>query len=192
MSDSLLPHGPQHVRPPCLSSTHRACSNSCPVSRGCHPTILSSVFPFSSCFQSLRSFPMSQFFTSGGQSIGDLASASLLPMNIQDWYLLGLTGLISLQSKGLSRVFSNSAVQKHQFHIQHLHRIPVIDHLLTENFISNTTSLPPYHWFHLVSSISVNALPILLTVQYKGYFYHAPCSNTWPSPNASSFKKCPD
>ena len=119
MSDSLLPHGLQHVRPPCLSSTHRACSNSCPVSRGCHPTILSSVFPFSSCFQSLRSFPMSQFFTSGGQSIGDLASASLLPMNIQDWYLLGLTGLISLQSKGLSRVFSNSAVQKHQFHIQH-------------------------------------------------------------------------
>ena len=113
---TLLPHGLQHVRLPCSSPTHRVRSNSCPLSQRCHPTILSSVFPFSSCFQSLRSFPMSQFFTSGGQSIGDLASALLLTMNIQDWCPLGLTCLISLQSKGLSRVFSNSTVQKHQFH----------------------------------------------------------------------------
>ena len=96
----------------------RACSNSCPSSQWCHPTISSSFVLFSSCFQSFPasgSFPMSQFFASGGQSIGVSASASVLPMNIQDWFPLGLTGLISLQSKGLSRVFSNTTVQKHQF-----------------------------------------------------------------------------
>ena len=94
------------------------CSNSCPSSRGCHPTILSSVIPFSSCLQSFPasgSFPMSQFFTSGGQSIGVSVSASVPPMNIQDWFPLGWIGWISLQSKGLSRVFSNTTVQKHQF-----------------------------------------------------------------------------
>ena len=94
------------------------CSNSCPPSLGCHLTISSSVIPFSSCLQSFPasgSFPMSQFFTSGGQSIGVSASASVLPMNIQDWFPLGWTGRISLQSKGLSRVFSNTTVQKHQF-----------------------------------------------------------------------------
>ena len=103
---------------PCPSPSPVACSNSCPLSRWCFPTISSSVIPFSSCLQSFPesgSFPMSQFFTSGGQSIGVSASTSLLPMNIQDWFPLGLTGWLSLQSKGFSRVFSNTTVQKHQF-----------------------------------------------------------------------------
>ena len=117
MSDSLQFHGPQHARLPCRSPTPRVCSNSSPSSQECHLTISSSVIPFS-CLQSFsasRSFQMSQFFTSGGQSIGVSASASILPMNIQDWFPLGWTGWISLQSKGLSRVFSNTTVQKHQF-----------------------------------------------------------------------------
>ena len=107
VSDSLQPHWLQDVRPPCPSQTPRAFSNSCPSSRWCHPTISSSVVPFSSCLQSFPasgSFSMSQFLTSGGQSIGVSASVSVLPMNIQDWFPLGLTGWISLQSKGLSRV----------------------------------------------------------------------------------------
>ena len=111
-------HGLQHARLPCPSPTSGACSNSCPSSQWCHLTISSSIVSFSSCLQSFSasgSFPMSQFFTSGGQSIGISASASVLPMNIQDWFLLGFTGLISLQSKELSRVFSNLTVQKHQF-----------------------------------------------------------------------------
>ena len=118
LSNSLWPHGLQHARVLCPSPTPRACSNSCPSSQWCRPTILSSVIPFSSCFQSFPasgSFPMSQFFASGGQSIRASASASVLPMNIQDWFLWGLTGWISLQSKGLSRVFSNTTVQKHPF-----------------------------------------------------------------------------
>ena len=118
MSDSLQSHGLQHTRPPCPSPTPRACSNSCPLSRWCPPTILSSVVPFSSCLQSFPasgSFPVSQFFALGGQSIGVSASASVLPMNIQDWSPLGWSGWVSLQSKGLSRVFSNTTVQKHQF-----------------------------------------------------------------------------
>ena len=118
MCDSLWPHGLQHARLPCPPSTPRACSNSCPSCWWCHPAILSSVVPFSSCLQSFPasgSFPMNQFFESGGQSIGVWVSASFLPMNIQDWFPLGLTGLISWQSKGLSRVFSNTTVQKHQF-----------------------------------------------------------------------------
>ena len=118
MSDSLRPHGLQHARLPCPSPTPRVCSNSCPSSQWCHPTISSSVVPFSSCLQSFPasgSFPISQFFTSDGQSIGASASASVLPMNIQDWFPLGWTGLISLQSKELSRVFSSTTVQKHQF-----------------------------------------------------------------------------
>ena len=105
MSDSLWPHGLQHARLPCPSTTPRACSNSCPLTQWCHPTISSSVVHFSSCLQSLPAlgpFPISQFFTLGGQSIG--ASASVLPMNIQDWIPLEWTGWISLQSKGLSRV----------------------------------------------------------------------------------------
>ena len=118
VSNSLWPHGLQHSRPLCPSPTPGAYSNSCPLSRWCYPTISSSVVPFSCCLQSFpasRTFPMSQFFISGGQSIGVSASASILPMNIQDWFPLGFTGLISLQSKGLARVFSNSTVQKHQF-----------------------------------------------------------------------------
>ena len=118
MSDSLWPHGLQHTRPPCPSPTPGVYSNSCPLSQWCHPTISSSVVPFSSCLQffpASGSFQISQFFTSGGQSIGVSASASVLPMNIQDWFSSGWTGWISLQSKGLSRVFSNTTVQKHQF-----------------------------------------------------------------------------
>ena len=115
VSDSLRPHGLQHARLPCPSPIPRAYSDSCPSIRWCHPTISSSVIPFSSGFQSFPasgSFPMSQFFTSGGQSIEVSVSASVLPMNIQDWFPFGLTSWISLQSKGLSRIFSNSTVQK--------------------------------------------------------------------------------
>ena len=115
---TLRPHGLQHARPPCPSPTPGVHSNSRPLSQWCHPTISSSVVPFSSCLQSFPtsgSFQMSQLFTSGGQSIGVSASTSVLPMNTQDWSPLGWTGWISLQSKGLSRVFSNTTVQKHQF-----------------------------------------------------------------------------
>ena len=114
MSDSLWPHGLQHARLPCPSPSLGDCSNSCLLSQWCLPTISSSVIPFY-CLQSFPasgSFPVSQFFTSGGQNIGASTSASVLPMNVQDWFPLGLTGLISLQSKGLSRVFSNTTVQK--------------------------------------------------------------------------------
>ena len=118
MSNSLWPHGLQHSRFPCPSQSPRACSNSCPLSRWCIPTISSSAVPFTFCLQSFPasgSFLMNQFFPSGGQSIGVSISASVLPMNIQDWFPLGWTGLISLQSKGLSRIFSNTTVKKHQF-----------------------------------------------------------------------------
>ena len=131
MSDSLRPHGLQHTGLPCPSPTPGVYSPSCPLCRWCHPTISSSVVPFSSCLQSFpasEAFPMSQLFTSGGQSrvlasqgqsvtmlqTND-ASVSVLPLEIQDWFPLGLIGLISLQSKGLSRVFSSTTVQKHQF-----------------------------------------------------------------------------
>ena len=118
VSNSLRPHESQHARPHCPSPTPGVHSDSRPSSQWCHPAISSSVITFSSCLQSFPasgSFPVSQFFTSGGQCIGASASASVLPMNIQDWFPLGWTGWISLQSKGLSRVFSNSTVQKHQF-----------------------------------------------------------------------------
>ena len=116
MSDSLRPHGLQHARPPCPLPTPGVYSNSCPSHRWCHPTISSSVVPFSSHLQSFPasgSFQMSQFFASGGQNIG--VSASVLPMNIQDWFLLGWTGWISLQSKALSRLFSQHHSSKDQF-----------------------------------------------------------------------------
>ena len=124
VSDSWQPHGLQHTRPPCLSPTPGSCSNSLSIDLVmpfnhvilCHPLLL----PFSSCLQSFPasgSFPMSQFFTSDDQSIGASASASVLPMNIQDWFPLGWTGLICLHSKGLSRAFSDTTVQKHQFFI---------------------------------------------------------------------------
>ena len=118
VSNSLQPHGLQHARFPCPSPTPGACSNSCPLSQWCHSTISPSVIPFSSC---LQSFPASepflrcQFFSWGVQNIEASASASVLPVNIQDWFPLGLTGWISLQSKGQSRVFSNTTAQKHQF-----------------------------------------------------------------------------
>ena len=118
VSNSLRPHGLQHARPPCPSPAPRVYPNSRPSSRWCYPTTSSSVVPFSSHLQSFpasRSFQMSQLFASGGQSIGVSASTSVLPMNTQDWYPLGWTGWISLQPKGLSRVFSNTTVQKHQF-----------------------------------------------------------------------------
>ena len=114
VSDSLRPHGLQHSRLPCPSPTSRACSDLCSLSQWFHPTISSSVIRLSSCLQyfpASGSFPMSQFFASDGQNIGASASGSVLPMNIQDWFPLGSTGLISLQSKGLSRVFSNTTVQ---------------------------------------------------------------------------------
>ena len=117
VSDSLWPRGLQHTRLPCPSPTPRAYSNSCPLSWWCHPTISSFVISFSSCLQSAPesgSFPMGQLFPSGGQSIGASASASVLPMNIQDWFPIGLTGWISLQSEGHSRVFPITTLQNHQ------------------------------------------------------------------------------
>ena len=129
VSDSLRPNGLQHARPPCPSPTLGIYSNLCPLSRWCHPTISSSVVPFSSCPQSFpasESFQMSQLFASGGQSIGVSASTSVLPVNTQDWSPLGWTGLISLQSKGLSRVFSNATVQKHQFFFTQLFYSPTL------------------------------------------------------------------
>ena len=140
VSNSLWPHGLQYTRLPCLSPTPGVYSNSCPSHRCCHPTISSSVILFS-CLQSFPqsgSFPVSQFFTSGGQIIGVSASASLLPMNIQDWFPLGWTGWIAL-SKGLSRVFSNTTVQKHQFFSAQLS--------LQSNFHIHTWLLEkPYLW----------------------------------------------
>ena len=124
VSDSLQRHGLQHTRLPCPSPTPGVYSNSCPLSQWCHPIISSSVIPFSSrpqSFPASGSFQMSQFFTKDGQSIEISASASVLPMNTQDWSPLGWTGWISLQSKGLSRVFSNTTVQKHQFFITQLY-----------------------------------------------------------------------
>ena len=117
--DFLWPYGLQHTRPPCPSLlTPGACSNSCPLRWWCHPTISSSVIPFSSCFQSFPasgSFPVSQFFAPEDQSTGASVSASVLPVSIQDWFPWGLTGFISLKSKGLSGAFSNTTIQKHQF-----------------------------------------------------------------------------
>ena len=141
VSDSLWPHESQHARPPCPSPTPGVYSNSCPSSWWCHPAISSSVVPSSSCPQSFpasASFPMSQLFAWGGQSIGVSASASVLPMNTQDWSSLGGTGWISLQSKRLSRVFSNTTVQNHQFFSaqlssqsnSHIHTWPLENHSL--------------------------------------------------------------
>ena len=118
MSDSLWPYGLQHARLPCPSLSPRICLHSCPLSQWCHSTISPSFTPFSSCLQFLPvsgTFPKSQFFTSGSQRVGASASASVLPMNIQGWFPVGWTGLISLLSKWLSRVFSGTTIQKHQF-----------------------------------------------------------------------------
>ena len=127
VSDSLRPHESQHTRPPCPSPTPGVYPNPCPLSRWCHSAISSSVILFASCPQSLPasgSFPMSQLFAWGGQSIGVSASASVLPMNTQDWFPLGWTAWIFLQSKGLSRIFSNTTIQKHEFFGAHLSSPP--------------------------------------------------------------------
>ena len=148
---TLQPHGLQHARPPCPTPNPRVYTNSCPLSWWCHPTISSSIVPFSYGFQSFPasgSFPMNQFFASGGQSTGVSASASVLPMNIQDWFPLEMTGWIPLQPKGLSRVFSNTTVQKHQFFSAqlssqsnfHIHTGKTIT-LTRQNFVGKVMSL---------------------------------------------------
>ena len=158
----------QHVRIPCISPSPRVCSNLCPLSQWCHPTISSSVISFSSHLQSFPasgSFPVSWFFESGDQSTGILASASVLPMKSQDWFPLGLTGLISLLSKGLSRVFSNTTAQKHQFfgaqlylwsnsHI-HTWRLEKIIALTIQTFVGKVMSL----FFNILSMLVIAFLP---------------------------------
>ena len=141
VSDSLWPHGLRHIRLSCPSLSPGICSHSCPLSWSCHPTVSSSVTCFSSCLQSfpaLGSFPMSQLFASGGQSIGASASASVPPMNIQGWFPLGLIGLISSQSQGPAGVFSSTKIQKHQFFGSQpslwSNSISVHDHLKSHSF----------------------------------------------------------
>ena len=175
MSYSLWPHGLQHAMLPCPSLSPGICSNSCPLSQWCHSTISSSVIPFSSCLQSFPasgSFPLSQLFASGGQSIEASTSAPVLPMNSQGWFPLGLTGLISLQFKGLSRVFSNTTVQKHQFfgplpslwsnslqpHELQLTRLPCPS--LSPGICSNSCSLS--QWYHPTISSSVSPFSFCL------------------------------
>ena len=159
LSDSLRPHEWQHARPPCPSQTPRVYSNSCPSSRWCHSTISSSVVPFSSCPQSLPesgSFPMSQLFTWGGQSTGVSASASVSPVNTQDWSPLAWTGWISLQSKGLSRVFSNNTAQKHKFLVLSFLHSPTLtsihdhgkNHSLDQTYLCWQISIVLFHMFH--------------------------------------------
>ena len=147
-SDSLWPHELQHARFPCPSLSPGVCSNSCSLSWWCHPTILSSLSPFSSCLQpspTSGSFPVSEFFETGGQGIGASASVSVLPMNIQGWFPLGLTGLISFLSKGLSRVFPSTTVWKHKFFgaqsFSHLLSPTHIYPWLLENHSSDYTDL---------------------------------------------------
>ena len=166
VSDYIWPHEPQHSRPPRPSPTCRVYPNSCPLSWWCHPTISSSVIPFSSCPQSFPasgSFPMTQLFTSGGQSTGLSASTSVLPMNTQDWSPLGWTGWISLQSKGLSRVFSNTTVQKHLQHsaffmVQLSHPYMTTGKtiaLSTRTFVGKVMSL----FFNMLSRLVITFLP---------------------------------
>ena len=156
LSNSLRPHESQHARPPCPSPIPRVHPNPCPSSQWCHPAISSSVIPFSSCPQSLPasgSFPMSQLFASGGQSIGVSALATVLPKNTQDWSPLEWTGWISLQSKGLSRVFSDTTVQKHQFFGAQLSSHPYVTTgkaiaLTRWTFVSNLITLNCDHFLH--------------------------------------------
>ena len=153
MSNSLWPHGLQHARLPCLWPSPGACLNSCPLSQWCHPTISSSVIPFSSCFQS---FPASgsfqrRLFASGGQIIGASASALVPPMNIQDWFPLGLTCLISLLSKGLSRVFFNTTVQKRQF-FGAQHSLWSNSHIQTWLLENHSFDNPDLYWQSNVSA----------------------------------------
>ena len=166
MSDSLRPHGLQHASLSCPLLSLRSCSNSCPSSLWCHPAISSSVIPFSSCLKSFPasgSFLMSQFFVSGGQSFGASASASVLPKSIQGWVPLGLTGWISLQSKGLSRVFSSTMVQKHLwgsafFMVQLSHMYTTTGKTITLTkwaFVGKVTSL----LFNVMSRFVIAFLP---------------------------------
>ena len=168
MSNSLWPHGLQHARLPCPSPSPRTCLNSCPLCWWCHPTVLSSVIPFSSCllaFPASGSFPMSQLFASGGQSVE--ASASGLPMNIQDRFPLELTDLISLQSKGLSKglskVFSNTTIQKHQFFGSNMY------YLIYLHFLLIVLSLTGY-MFHRGRYFSL--LLLVLYLQRLQYSWH--------------------
>ena len=168
MSDSLWRHELQHARPLCPSPTPRVYSNSCPSSRWCHPAISSSVIPFSSRPQSLPasgSFPLSQLFAWGGQSIGVSASASVLPVNTQDWSPLWWTGWIYLQSKGLSRVVSNTTVQKHQFFSAQLSSQSLLQLYMTtgktialtrQTFVGKVMSLP----FNMLSRLVITFLPM--------------------------------
>ena len=177
VSDSLQPHGLQHARFPCPSPTPGVCSNSCPSSWWCHPTIPSSVVPFSSCLQSFPasgSYQMSHFFSSGGQSIG--ASASVLPMNIQDWFPWGLTGWIFLQSKGLARVFCNTTVQKHQF-FGHQLCLWSNSHIHTW-LLEKTIALTRWTFVAKVMSLLFNMLSRLVLI-------------TWAYPNHMSLLKGP-
>ena len=165
MSDSLWPHEPQYTRPPCPSPTPGLHPNPYPLSRWCHPTISSSFIPFSSCPQSFPasgSFQMSQLFTSGGQSIGVSASASVLPMNIQEWFPLGWTCWISLQSKGLSRVFSNITVEKHQFFSAQLSYVRVVQ--LSHSYMTTgkTTAWTRRTFIDKVMSLLFNMLSRLV------------------------------
>ena len=152
MSDALQTHGLQHARPPCPSPTPRLYSNTCPLSQWCHLTISSSVIPFSSCpqtFPASGSFQMSQLFTSGGQSMGVSASTCVLPMNTQVWSPLAWTGWISLQSEGLSRVFSNTTVQKH--HSSALSFIVQISH----PFMSTGKTIALTRWIFVGKAMSL-------------------------------------
>ena len=167
MSDSLWPHGLQYTRPPCPSPMPRVYSNSCPLSQWCHLTISSSVVPFTSCLQSFPasgSFPRSQFFTSGGQIIGVAASASVLPMNIQDWFPLGWTGWISLQTKGLSSLLqhhsSKASILRHSafFIVQISHPYMTIGKtiaLTRQTFVGKVMSL----LFNMLSRLVITFLP---------------------------------
>ena len=173
MSESLWPHGLQHITPPYLSQTPRVYSNSYPLSLWCHPTILSSVIPFSSCLQSFPasgSFQMSQFFASGGQSIGVWASALVLPMNIQDWFHLGWTGWISLKSKGLSRVFSSTTVKSINSsftYAQILGYLKILQMLWNFVFPYCESSLP-LELYKVLNYIFLTAVFIVFSV---GYFF---------------------
>ena len=146
----MPPHELQHARLLCSSLPPRVCSNSCPLSRWCHPAISSSVVPFSShlpSFPASGSFPMSQFFTTGDQSIGVSASASVLPVNIQDWFPLGWTGWISLQSNGLSRVLFNTTVQKHYLNIhKYMHCNFFFPRKLTHNIGTSGSQRLGHNW----------------------------------------------
>ena len=180
MSDSLQTHEPQHTRPPCPSPTPGVRPNSCPLSRWCHPTISSSVVPFSSCPQSFPasgSFQISQLFAWVGQSIGVWASTSVLPMNTQEWSLLCWTGWISLQSKGLSRVFSNTTLEKHQFFSAQL-SLQSNSHpymttgktiaLTRRTFVDKVMSLR----FNMLSRLVITFLPRSKRLRFHGCNHH--------------------